>query len=106
MKNIQSKKQTNPFKTLVLDKEEQSLEDALMRGEYISVKDTNKSKKMFDDAAKTYEELHKSKRVTIRINRKDLLKVKIKARKSGIPYQTLLGVLIHEFAEGQTKVEI
>lgn len=106
MINIKHKKIKNQSSHIILDKEEQVLEDALMKGEYISVKDIKKSRKMFEEAAKTYVELHKSKRVTIRINRKDLLKVKIKARKSGIPYQTLLGVLIHEFAEGQTKVEI
>ena len=47
-----------------------------------------------------------SKRIHIRVNNKDLLKVKAKAQESNIPYQTLLGTLIHKFAVGDTKITI
>lgn len=97
---------TDLFKNLKLDKEEQKLEEALARGEFVRVSDFAKSKKLFEQAAKNYKELQKSKRITIRINQADLLRVKAKAQRSGIPYQTLLSVLIHQYAEGTTKVEL
>lgn len=90
----------------ILDNQEQRVEKALLAGEYVSVKNLSQSKKLFEEAVNNYEELQKSKRITIRVNRKDLLKVKVKAKESGIPYQTLLNALIHRYAEGQTKVEI
>ncbi len=96
----------NPFKNLKLDKEEQKLEESLEREEFVSVFDKERNKKLFEKAAKDYKELQKSKRVTIRINQKDLLKVKAKALRKGIPYQTLLNVLIHHYAENQTKIEL
>lgn len=96
----------DPSKNLKLDKEEQEIEEALVKGEWVSVADLAKQKKFFKQAAQNFQELRRSKRVSIRINRGDLLKVKIKAQRNGIPYQTLLNSLIHRYAEGQTRVEL
>ncbi len=90
----------------ILDNQEQRIEKALIGREYVSVKDLLQSKKLFKKAVENYEELQKSKRITIRVNRQDLLKVKVKAKESGIPYQTLLSALIHRYAERHIKYEI
>lgn len=89
-----------------LNKEEQALEESLAKGEWVSTPDFAQQKKLLKDAAANYLELRRSKRVTIRINKADLLKVKIRAQRNGIPYQTLLNSLIHQYAEGQAKLEL
>lgn len=93
-------------KNIKLDREEQELERAILRNEYKRVKELRESKDIFKQAAKDYRLLQKSKPITIRVNQEDLLKVKIKAKKSRIPYQTLLTALIHQYIEGRTKLEL
>ena len=99
-------KKFDPFKNLVLDEEEQEIEDALERGEYKHVKNFEARKKELQEAAKRHIEFQKTKRVTIRVNKGDLIKVKAKAKRSRIPYQRLLNALIHKFAEGETSINI
>lgn len=93
-------------KNIKLDREEQELEQLLLRGEYKSVKDLKKSVVVFKQAVKDYRLLQKSKPITIRVNQEDLFKVKSKAKKSRIPYQTLLSALIHQYVEGKTRLEL
>ncbi len=89
-----------------LDKQETRIEQALKAGEYIPSSDVQQTRNFFASAAKQFQELKKSRRITIRVNQGDLLKVKAKAKKSNIPYQTLLNVLISQFADGRTAVQI
>lgn len=98
--------QISPFKNLQLDPEETAIEAALARGEFISVPNLAATKRLFEKAARNYQALQKSKPITIRVNQEDLLKVKIKAKRNRIPYQTLLGTLIHQYAEDQTQLQL
>lgn len=91
---------------LKLTREEKKIENALARGEFVSTADLKSTKKMFEEAARSYRELSKSKRITIRVNQEDLIRIKAKAQRSKIPYQTLLNALIHRYATGQTRVEL
>ena len=95
----------NLFTDLKLDNQEQRLEKAFGRGEFAKVPNLGKNKKLFEEAAKNYRQLQKSKRITIRVNKGDLIKVKAKARKNNILYQTLLNALIRQFAEGRTSIQ-
>ncbi len=94
------------MKTVILDKYEQELEDSLTKGEFKSVKNLEESKKFFEEAAKNYIELHKTKRITLRVNQEDLIKVKVKAKEHSIPYQRLISTLIHQYAKGAMKIVI
>lgn len=96
----------NPFDNLILDEEEQAIEDALMHGEYASNPDFIVSKNIIENAAHQYVELNKTKPITLRVKQTDLLKIKAKAARSGIPYQTVLSALLHEFAEGNKDLVI
>lgn len=96
----------NPFKNLKLDKEEQKIEKDLADGKFIGVSDLDRSKRLFKEAAKNYRELQKSKRITIRVNQEDLLKVKARAKRNKMPYQTLLNVLIHQYADGYARIQL
>lgn len=101
------RKNTNdPFTNLVLDEEEKNLEDALSRGEFEESPNFEETKRMLQEAASQYLELHNSKPVTLRINQLDLIKIKAKAKRKNIPYQTLLGALLHDFAEGEKELHI
>ena len=97
---------TDPFKNLVLDKEEQEIEHALERGEFVESEDAERIKNLFQEAAREHVELRKSKRITLRVNYEDLLRVKAKAKRNRIPYQTLLGSLIHQYAEDRTHLSV
>ena len=103
-------KNFDPFKDLVLDEEEQLLEDSLNKAiekdELKHSPNFEETKAMFEEAARNYLELNKSKPVTLRIKQMDLIKVKARAKRKNIPYQTLLGTLIHQFVEGDVKLSL
>ena len=101
-KNIKN----DPSINLILDEEEQLLEEALERDEFSEDAMFVDTEAMLEEAAARYLELHTSKPVTIRINQLDLIKVKARAKGKGIPYQTLLGSLIHGYAEGKAAVTL
>jgi predicted DNA binding CopG/RHH family protein len=102
-----TKDNTNdPFANLVLDEEEQSIEDALERDEFEESPDFKDAKKQLEEAARHYRQLNTSKPVTLRINQLDLIKIKAKAKRSNIPYQTLLGAVLHDFADSKKELSI
>ncbi len=101
---MKNRKQIDPFTNLILDKEERLIEEALERGEYEDASNFEDTKAMFEEAATRYSELSTSKPITIRINQLDLIKVKAKAKRGNIPYQTLLGSLIHQYAQEEQQL--
>jgi predicted DNA binding CopG/RHH family protein len=96
----------NLFNDLILDEEEQAIEDAIGRGEYTDVSDYENSKKLIEEAAKSYVQLNATKPITLRVKQKDLIKIKVKAKQNNVPYQTLLGAVLHDFAESEKKLII
>ena len=96
----------DPFSGLVLDKEEQLLKAAIANGEFEEAPDFDETKKMLEEAADRYRQLNTSKPVTLRINQLDLIKIKAKAKRNNIPYQTLLGAVVHDFAEDRKELKI
>ncbi len=101
-----STQKTDPFKNLVLDEEEQLIEQALEKGEYVSSPNFEETKKMLQEAATRYIELNTAKPITVRVNQLALIKLKARAKAKNIPYQTLLGVLINEYVEGNMKLSL
>jgi predicted DNA binding CopG/RHH family protein len=102
---MKKQKPHDPFKSLILDEEEKLIEQELEKGNFSEDPDFINTKSMLEDAASRHIQLNRSKPVTIRINQLDLIKVKAKAKKKNIPYQTLLGSLIHQFAGGEKKLQ-
>jgi len=100
------KKKFDPFKNLVLDEYEQEIEDALERGEFVSDPNFEENKKMFEEAARRHIDLESSKSITLRIKKKDLIRLKAKAARNNIPYQTLINLLINSYNEGKTKISL
>lgn len=99
-------KVNNPFANLILDDEEKSIEAALEKGEFTHAPNFKETKTMLEEAATRYLELNTAKPITIRVNQFDLIKVKARAKREQIPYQTLLGSLIHQYAEGKHNITL
>jgi predicted DNA binding CopG/RHH family protein len=100
------KKQIDPFENIFLDEYEQELERELEKGNFQRVENFEETKKMLQAAAKYHLELKKSKSITLRVKQEDLIKLKARAKREGIPYQTLISMLIRQFAEGKTSIKI
>lgn len=81
-----------------LDPEEQELLDSFNNGEWVS---TNEDLDKYKQAAK--QTFAKSHRINLRVSEKDFRGIQIKARKEGMPYQTLLSSVIHKYLSGQLK---
>ena len=88
----------DPFDGLILDEEEQAIEDSL--DGYVSVPDFESNKKLIEEAAKHYKKLNTTKPITLRVKQADLIRIKAKAKRNNIPYQTLLSAAIHDIADG------
>jgi predicted DNA binding CopG/RHH family protein len=96
----------DPFNDLILDDEEQAVEDAIERGEYRDTQDFESNKKLIEEAASRYVRLNTAKPITLRVNQTDLIKIKVKAKRNNIPYQTLLGAVLHDFAEDKRELSL
>lgn len=79
-----------------LDKEEQAQLDEIESGELISVSDLEQVKKEAAGAAKN--SLNKTLNINIRLSERDVYKLKAKAAKEGLPYQTLAASILHKSA--------
>ncbi len=91
------------FEDLVLDSYEQEIEDSIPDN-FTFPKINATDKAALIRMAIKHKELKRSKRINIRINNEDLAKVKAKAKKHKIPYQTLIGSIVHKYAEGDITI--
>jgi len=88
-------------KTAYLDKDEKDLARSLEKEEWIS--DLNaKEKKQYEEYARY--SLNKKRRINIRMSERDLKKIRAKAIEEGIPYQSLISMLIHKYNEGKVLI--
>lgn len=85
-----------------LDKEEQELFDSLERGEWKPVKNFKKEKLEAEKMARNT--LNRNARINIRMREMDLNRIKAIAERDGLPYQTLIASVLHQFAEGRLKM--
>lgn len=81
------------MKKIKLSRSERAIEAALVRGEYRPVKRAE-----FDRIAEAIARRKKNAVLNIRVNSQDLDSIKQKAKQMGIPYQTFVSELIHQYA--------
>lgn len=79
-----------------LDKEEQAQLDEIESGELKSVSDLKQVKQEAVRAAKS--SLNKTLNINIRLSERDVYKLKARAAKEGLPYQTLAASILHKSA--------
>lgn len=81
-----------------LDAEEEEILRAIESGEYKPIPITPEERGMLQQAAtRTLERLKKEKSITLRMNNEVLSKLKKIAQKEGMPYQTLIGSILHKY---------
>lgn len=85
-----------------LDDEEKELIEAIDYSNSDSSSDFEKQKMMLEQAAHNTMNPPKTQ-ISVRLSKYDLPKLKAIAMKKGIPYQTLLGSIVHQYVEGQLK---
>jgi predicted DNA binding CopG/RHH family protein len=89
-------------KATYLDKDEMELARSLENEEWVSDL-TKKEKKQYEEYARY--SLNKQKRINIRMSERDLNKIRAKAIEEGIPYQSLISMLIHKYNEGKVSID-
>ena len=81
-----------------LDKEEKNILDLYEKGK---IKTKNPTKKDLEEVKKIAENtFRKNRRITIRLYEHDYTGIQKKAMEKGIPYQTLISGIIHQYIEG------
>ncbi len=85
-------------KPAYLNKDEMELAKSLENEQWISDL-TKKEQKQYEEHARY--SLSKRKRINIRMSERDLKKIQAKAIEEGIPYQSLISMLIHKYNEGK-----
>ena len=88
----------NPLK---LDPEEVRLLQDFERGELESINNFKEAKRELEEAAHDF--FQKDKRINIRISSRDLEALQKRARKEGMPYQTLISSTLHKFVTGKLR---
>ena len=80
-----------------LTKEEKQILEDFEKGEFVSVKNLAKVKKELMATARN------TLNINLRISREVVAKLKLKAAKEGIPYQTLASSILHKFANSEAS---
>ena len=74
----------------------ESFNEALDRGEPLKSVFTEEEKQRFQQIAKNTINDEK-KKISIRVSKTDLLRIKAKAMQEGLPYQTLINSVLHKY---------
>ncbi len=87
-----------------LNKEEKVLQDEFNAQKFKSIREAEKEKKRYKQHAK--QTLSKPRSINIRISERDLQKIKSMAAEQGLPYQTLISSLLHQYTSRKTKESV
>ncbi len=82
------------MKRIKLTKEEKAIEESLMNGEFVPIKGSQ-----LEMIEKSLRSRKKDITMTIRVNREDIEKIRKKAEKLGIKYQTYISEVLHQVAQ-------
>lgn len=91
------------MKKFKLDKYEQEISNSVDRGEWKTVPNFEEEKKELMAAAKSTIAMRKNKNINIRISEQDLNDIKKGAQERGLPYQTFISSILHQFSNGRIK---
>jgi predicted DNA binding CopG/RHH family protein len=91
--------QPNKKAFIPLDEEEKKWMDEVENGNLKSVSNLNIEKSEIIESTK--QSFSKGSRVNVRVTDFDLNKLKVKAIEEGMPYQTLIGSILHQYVTGK-----
>jgi predicted DNA binding CopG/RHH family protein len=84
------------------DEEEKKIIESIENEEWKCI-DEDKKDKIEEAIEAANKTLRKEKRMNIRISERDLRNLKVKALEEGIPYQTLVSMILHKYVTGKLK---
>lgn len=87
----------------MFDQEEMLILNALEDNKLVRSINADEEIALAKKAAKEY--LSKSKNITIRLSLGDVTAIKNRAQETGIPYQTIISSLVHQYATGKIRLE-
>ncbi|MFH1900330.1 MAG: CopG family antitoxin [Patescibacteria group bacterium] len=90
------------MKYFELDQEEKNILHELDEGNFVVL--NKKDNERYTKYARTI--LDKAKNINIRLSDKDLQKVKARAVSKGIPYQTLVTSVIHQYVNDEVEMRV
>lgn len=82
-----------------IDDDEREIIASLEAEEWISVADADINKAEATEIARST--MRKDRRMNVRISERDMRNLKIRAAEEGIPYQTLVTMVLHKYVTGQ-----
>jgi predicted DNA binding CopG/RHH family protein len=83
--------------------EEQEIVEYVESGTTVSIDNLNSEKIRYSQIAR--DQIGKKKTVSIRLLESDLERLKAQSVSQGLPYQTLISSLIHQYANGKIKLD-
>jgi len=89
--------------TAKLSAEEKAIIDSIESGRANSVADVENEKNRYAQIAAA--QMNKKKAISIRLLTSDLERIKAKSLSQGLPYQTLISALVHQYAIGKIKFD-
>jgi predicted DNA binding CopG/RHH family protein len=84
-----------------LDEQERDLRDAVVKDALVPVSDQEEWKGKLVRAARAT--IAKNRHISIRLSESDIMLIRARALELGMPYQTLIGSILHQYAEGKVK---
>jgi predicted DNA binding CopG/RHH family protein len=101
---VMSKPKHTGFDAPYFDDEEREIMEALERGEF------KPSDRPLEEIKAEWQEIvrntKRKKAITVRIQEGDIAKLKVRALQKGMPYQTLIASILHQYAEGALKEDV
>ncbi len=94
-------KKTRDIFDVELDQDEKEILESVERGEWTTVNDFEEESALAREASANF--IRKDERITLRISSGDLDRLKQKAAYKGLPYQTFIASVLHEYAAGHFK---
>lgn len=86
-----------------IDQEEKELIESLHTEDWVSNPDASLNK-IYQEYARNSIEL--TNKIEISLSERDIQKIKVKAIQEGIPYQSIISLLIHKYNEGKIAIKI
>lgn len=94
-------KKTKDIFAMKLDQDESELLESVERGEWSTVRNFEEESALAREASANF--VRKDERITLRLSSGDLDRLKQKAANKGLPYQTFIASVLHEYAAGHFK---
>ena len=84
-----------------MDSEEREILDSFDEEEWVPVRDREREMGRYRALAEAAA--RKSRRINIRLSERDLVRIKERALREGIPYQTLIASVLHKYGAGTLR---